>query len=203
MSEMPIADRQRKELTPRQWRDIIAIEDEGIADKLYASLKASEEEKKRLEQEISNKDREISSLKAAVRGPLKQLKKLEMIVNAVDMTNDESEPDNKRPRTEPKSMHSIVHEQNQKLVQVKQEKLAAETSLESVRGEKEAVEANLRETAENLEDANKLVEQQARTTDIWQGRFDELVALMESATGQQVDGAAIAAIRNRSLATGL
>ena len=88
------------------------------------------------------------------------------------------------------------------MVQVKQEKIAAETSLENVRGEKEAVEANLRETAEDLEDANELVEQQARTTDIWQGRFDELVVLMESTAGQQVDGAAIAAIRNRSLTTG-
>ena len=143
-------DRERKELTSQQLREIIAMKDEGLIAKVFAmkdaSLQASEEEKKRLEREIFSKDREIASLKAAVRGPLKQLKKLELIVNAVDMTSDEGEPNSKRPRTEinaPKSMHAIMHEQNQKLVQVKQEKIAAETNLKNERGEKEAVERKM------------------------------------------------------------
>ena len=158
-------NRKRKKLTSQQLREIIAMKDEELANNVKAmvkqdtiiamkdeeiadkdkaivqqgdKLKASEEEKKRLKQEIFRKDREIASLKAAVRGPLKQLKKLELIVNAVDMTSDEAEPNSKRPRTEnaPKSMHAIIHEQNQKLVQVKQEKIAAE-------GEKEAVERKM------------------------------------------------------------
>jgi hypothetical protein len=72
-------------------------------------------------------------------------------------------------------------------------------ALESIRGEKNVVEADLKEVKEDLEDANELVGQMSLTTDIWQGRFDELVALMESGNA---DGASINAIRNRPLGRG-
>ena len=83
---------------------------------------------------------------------------------------------------------------------MKQEKSHVETTLANIRGEKEAIEAKLEEVKGDLEDSNELVEQQALTTDIWQRRFDELVSLVEA--GGQVDGATIAEIRNRSLASG-
>ena len=94
---------------------------------------------------------------------------------------------------------AIQHEQNQFMVRIKQEKNEAESSLRNVREEKETVEANLEETKGDLEDANELVELQPRATDVWQGRFDELVSLVE--TGQ-ANAAAISAIRNRSLTSG-
>jgi hypothetical protein len=72
-------------------------------------------------------------------------------------------------------------------------------ALESIRGEKNVVEADLKVVKEDLEDANELVGQMSLTTDIWQGRFDELVALVESG---HADGASINAIRNRPLASG-
>mmetsp|Transcript_38975 Transcript_38975/g.70205 ORF Transcript_38975/g.70205 Transcript_38975/m.70205 type:complete len:187 (-) Transcript_38975:104-664(-) len=108
---------------------------------------------------------------------------------------------NKRPRTEnvSRSNLAILHEQNQKMVQVKTEKSAAETTLMSVREEKEVVEADLEEVRDDLGDANDPVQQQYLAQDIWQRRFDELVSLVEAG---QVDGAMISDIRNRSLARG-
>jgi len=92
-----------------------------------------------------------------------------------------------------------MYEQNQKMVQIKKEKMDTEMALESIRGEKNVVEADLKEVKEDLEDANELVGQMSLTTDIWQGRFDELVALVESGNA---DGASINAIRNKPLASG-
>ena len=130
------------------------------------------------------------------------LKNSKPIIDTVDLTSEESEPVSKRPRTEEtKSNLAIMHEQNQqhtqRLVQVKQEKNAAEATLETVRGEKEAVEANLEEVKEDLEDSNELAGQLTLTTNVWQGRFDELVSIIEA--GGQIDGAAISKIRNRPL----
>ena len=39
------------------------------------------------------------------------------------------------------------------------------------------------EIKEELEDANELVKQQALTTDVWQGRFDEVAELALKAAG--------------------
>ena len=141
------------------------------------------------------------------RANLYAAQQLAVTLDPVDLTGEESEPANKRPRTDdntPKSSMAMLHEQNQqhsqRLVKVKQEKSDVETTLANVRGEKEAMEADLEEAKGDLEDSNELVEQQALTTNIWQGRFDELVSLVEA--GGQVDGATIAEIRNRSLASG-
>jgi hypothetical protein len=90
-------------------------------------------------------------------------------------------------------------EQNQKMVQIKQENVTTKMALESIRGEKNVVEADLKEVKEDLEDEKELVGQMSLTTDIWQGRFDELVALVESGNA---DGASINAIRNKPLASG-
>ena len=49
------------------------------------------------------------------------------------------------------------------------------------RREKDAAEASLRDVQEDLEDSNELVTQQTLTTDIWQGRFDELFELARAA----------------------
>ena len=61
------------------------------------------------------------------------------------------------------------------------------------------MEADLEEVRGDLEDSNELVGQQTVFTDIWQGRFDELAALVEAG---QNDGATISAIRNRPTASG-
>ena len=95
--------------------------------------------------------------------------------------------------------HAIMYEQTQKVIHIKKEKMDTEMALESIRGEKNVVEADLKEVKDDLEDAKELVGQMSLTTDIWQGRFDELVALMESG---HADGASINAIRNRPLGSG-
>jgi hypothetical protein len=61
------------------------------------------------------------------------------------------------------------------------------------------VEASLRDVQEDLEDANELVGQQTLTTDIWQGRFDELFELAREAG---VDGNILSEIRYRPLSRG-
>jgi Ran GTPase-activating protein (RanGAP) involved in mRNA processing and transport len=139
--------------------------------------------RKSFQREIDSKDREIASLNAAVdaaagRGP-----------DIVDLTKeDETEPTAKRPctNTAGKSNLAIMHEHNQKLVQVKQEKTVIEENLRTAKGD-------LQDTREDLEDANELVVQQTLFTDIWQSKFDELAALV----ADKVDGATLAAIRNR------
>ena len=98
-----------------------------------------------------------------------------------------------------KSNPANLHEQNKKLVQVKEEKNTAEAALKSVLEEQEAVEADFEEVMENLRDANDLVQQQYLAQDIWQRRFDELASLAKAG---QVDGAMISDIQNRSLASG-
>ena len=111
------------------------------------------------------------------------------------LTGDgESKPTAKRPRngmTNIKSNLSIIHEQNQKIIKVKMEKNDAEANLKAVTEEKDAIKAEL----EDLDIVNKTVQQQALATDIWQRKFDELAALVAG----KVDGAAVAAIRDRSL----
>jgi Ran GTPase-activating protein (RanGAP) involved in mRNA processing and transport len=106
----------------------------------------------------------------------------------------------KELRGEIEDAHAILHEQTQRVIHIKKEKMDTEVALESVRGEKNLVEADLKVVKEDLEDANELVGQMSLTTDIWQGRFDELVALVESG---HADGASINAIRNRPLASGM
>ena len=56
------------------------------------------------------------------------------------------------------------------------------------------------EVKDDLEDSNELAGQLTLTTNIWQGRFDELVSLVQA--GGQVDPSMISEIRNRSLASG-
>ena len=85
------------------------------------------------------------------------------------------------------------------LVQVKQEKNAAVATLNSVREEKEAVEADLEEARDDLGDAKDCVEHTYLARNIYMERFNELADLAKAGP---VDGAMIYAIRNRSLATG-
>ena len=89
-----------------------------------------------------------------------------------------------RPRTEDNIKSNIAimheHEHNQKIAHVKQEKKADEASLETVRGEKEAVGASLEKVKIDLEDSNELVGQLTLTTNIWQGRFDELASFVQA-----------------------
>jgi hypothetical protein len=127
--------------------------------------------------EIDKLKREFVSLKATIRGLVEH--------DPIDLTGDDNEPTAKRPRIDStaKSSLAMMHEHNQQLVQVKQEKTV--------------IEASLRTVAEDLEDANELVKQQTLATDIWQRRYDELEALVLSG---KADGASAAEIRNRSLA---
>ena len=159
----------------------------------------------KISRDNAKKDNRIATLEGAIRG---QLYQLETIIDPVDLTSeDDNEPPNKRARTEDttKSALAIQHEQNkkhtQRLVKIKQEKSDAETTLENVRVEKQAVESNLNETRTDLEDvredldiANETVTQVAVFTDRWQSKFDDMKALAEA---NGADGAAIAAIRDR------
>merc|ERR1712008_614006 len=97
--------------------------------------------------EIAIRDEEIALLKSDRACPLPLLEKkiasLESEVNKfkhtaiVDLIGEGAVRENKRPRTNntPKSGLAILHMHNQKMVQVKQEKNAAETTLKSVRQE--------------------------------------------------------------------
>ena len=156
----------------------------------------------------ASKDDQIASLKEHIALLEKDntrlnddLRHAKPIVDTIDLTTDEAERATKRSRTETdvKSNLAIMCEQNQKIVQIKQENATTKMALESIRGEKNVVEADLKEVKEDLEDEKELVGQMSLTTDIWQGRFDELVALVESGNA---DGASINAIRNRPLASG-
>jgi len=155
-----------------------------------------------------SKDDQIASLKEHIALLEKDnarlndnLRNATPIVETIDLTTNEAERATKRSRTERnvKSTLAIMYEQNQKVVHMKKEKMDTEMALESIRGEKNVVEADLKEVKEDLEDVNELVGQMSLTTDIWQGRFDELVALVESGNA---DGASINAIRNRPLGSG-
>ena len=160
-----------------------------------------------LQSENERYKEEIDSLK-------KQLKNSRPIIDTVDLTNDiepasssggddsnEEEPPSKRRRT--KSSLAVALEQTQQLVEVKEEAkeraAVAEANVASARREKDAVEASLRGVQEDLEDSNELVTQQTLTTDIWQGRFDELFELARAAG---VDGNTLSEIRYRPLSSG-
>ena len=148
-----------------------------------------------LNSKVEKRNKEIASLKSAIWGSIGQFN-----INPVDLTIDEESelPTTKWPRIETSVMSNlaIMHQQNQKLVQVKKEKNDTEVQLKVATEEKEAIKAELEEIEEDLEIAHETVQQQALATDIWQRRFDELAALVNG----KVDGAAVAAIRNRSLA---
>lgn len=102
--------------------------------------------------------------------------------DVVDLTIDD-EPASKRQRTGDtlKSNLAIQHEQNQKIVQVKEEKVAAETALKDVR--------------EDLEDNQEDMGRQVLFTDFLQSKIDELAALAEAGG---VDRARVAEIKSRS-----
>ena len=146
-----------------------------------------------LKQQSQSKDEEIASLKERVATLEANLKRCKP-VDLVDLTN---ERENKRPRTESytasTSNLAIRNEQNHKMVQLKQEKNEAVTTLQNVREE-------LEDARDDLGIANDTVQHQALATDVWQRRFDELALLAEAG---RVDGATISEIRTRSLASGL
>ena len=100
----------------------------------------------------------------------------------VDLTTND-EPASQRQRTgDPlKSNLAIQHEQNQKIVKVKEEKIAAETALEDVR--------------EDLEDNQEDMGRQVLFTDFLQSKIDELAALAEAGGA---DRARVAEIKGRS-----
>ena len=134
-------------------------------------------------------------------------------IETVDLTNEvepstateddstEEEPPVKRRRT--KSNLAITLEQNQQMAKVKHEAneraAEAQANAETARREKDSVEASLKDVEEDLEDANEVVTQQTLTTDIWQGRFDEIFELAREAG---VDGNVLSIIRYRPLSSG-
>lgn len=181
----------------RDYRTIDKKIEEKIESEWGTEKEKNNNEIDSLNSEVEKKNKEIASLKSAIRGSMEQFN---MIPNPVNLTNDEESelPATKRPRTETSAMSNlaILHQQNQKLVRVKKDKNDTEAQLKVAIEEKEATKAELEETEEDLEIANETVQQQVLATDIWQRRFDELAALVNG----KVDGAAVAAIRNRSLA---
>ena len=163
-------NRERKELTSQQWREIIAMKDEESADKVKAMVKQ--------DRNIAKKDEEIAALKDFIDNS-------KSTVDTVDLTADDSElNNNKRPRTDDypkKSLASILlDEKTQKLVQVKQEKNDVETTLE--------------DTKEDLEDTREEFGNQVLYVNFLQGKIDELVELAEAAGA---DRSKIADIKGR------
>lgn len=181
------------------------------------------------DREVSTKDTKIASLqeqialmKAELKDPHNLLRRLHSQIgfletrlensipynNTVDLTGDGSDDgqaniNQKRPRIEEIARNDYAKEHlqnlNSRLVQVKEEKAASETALVTVRVEKETVKANLEEPKNDLDDAEELNGQQALAVNILQGRIDELVSLARAAGA---DGAVIAEIQNRTLASG-
>ena len=92
----------------------------------------------------------------------------------------------------PKIILVILRKQNKKLVQVKQEKNAAVTPLNSVQEEKDVMEADLEGSRNDLEDANACMEQTYPGQDIWIRRFDKLASMV----ARQDDGAILSEILN-------
>ena len=125
-----------------------------------------------MKDDLESKDKEIAILKES----LKNSKSID-VVDLTDTTSYE------RPRTEdtPKSALAIQHEQNQKMVKVKEEKIAAETALEDVR--------------EDLEDNQEDMGRQVLFTNFLQSKIDELAALAEAGGA---DRARVAEIKGRS-----
>ena len=80
----------------------------------------------------------------------------------------------------PKSSLAIQHEQNQKLVQVKEEKIAAETTLEDVR--------------EDLEDKQEDVDNQVLYVNFLQSKIDELASVAEAGGADMAKVAEIRAV---------
>jgi len=112
---------------------VLASKDEQIAN-LEADLKSPA---KLIEKIMASKDAKISSLES-------DLKNSTPIVDRIDLSSKDAERASKRRRTSniPKSNLAILHEQNQKMVHVKQEKNVAETALDGVHKEKAVVEAD-------------------------------------------------------------
>ena len=142
-----------------------SVKEEEIAI-LRAKLKA-------LEVVITTKDEEIASLKES----LKNSKPIDVI----DLTDTTSSTKRLRTEDSPKSALAIQHEQNQKMVKVKEEKIAAETALEDVR--------------EDLEDNQEDMGRQVLFTNFLQSKIDELAELAEAGGA---DRARVAEIKGRS-----
>jgi DNA-binding winged helix-turn-helix (wHTH) protein len=137
----------------------------------------------------------------ALKEQLKNSKPIEII--DIELSSGDDSLEGKPPSKRRKSNLAIALKQTHQVVKVKEEAIqraaAAEASVEAARREEEAVEATLRDVQEDLEDANEVVAQQTLTTDIWQGRFDEVFELAHAAG---VDGKTLSEIRFRPLSNG-
>jgi len=164
-----VVKQQRNQI--RQLESILDPADE--VDSIRADLKSKREENDLLKSAITRKDEEIASLKKSLKNSKP--------IDAVDLTD--TKKSSKRPRTEDttKSALAIQHEQNMKMVKVKEEKVAVETALEDVR--------------EDLEDNQEDMGRQVLFTDFLQSKIDELAALAEAGGA---DRARVAEIKGRS-----
>ena len=170
----------------------------GQLQRAMSYIEEKSEEISRLKQKIAVRDEELAAKGeqiASLKAPFDQMK---TIMETIDLSSGRNAASNKRPREEESNL-ATIHRKNQKIACVKQEKATVEESLANVIEEKEAVEADLEEVRGDLDDEKETVKLQLRATDIWQGRFDDLA---RRAAAGPVDGAVIAEIRNRSLASG-
>ena len=162
---------------PSLWRNLklnlslVAMKDEESADKDKAIVMKQD-------RIVAQKDEEIASLKELLLNS-------KPTIDTVDLTADDSElNNNKRPRIDDspkKSLESILLDaKSQKLVQVKQEKIATETALE--------------DTKEDLEDTREKFGNQVLSVNFLQGKIDELAELAEAAGA---DRSKIAEIKGR------
>jgi len=146
---------------------------------------ASRRDIHQLSHELKERETKITSLKDEITSLKVDLKRSKPI-NVVDLTNNNiASTLSKRPRIEkyevqPKSTLAIQYEQNQKIVQVKEEKVAAEKAMEDAK--------------EDLEDTQEDLGNQVLYVNFLQSKIDELAALAENAGA---DRAKVAEIRGR------
>jgi predicted nuclease of predicted toxin-antitoxin system len=129
--------------------------------------KARERKRKRnlqIVDTIASKDDQIASLKEHIALLEKDIARLndtlrraKPIVETIDLTTDEAERATKRSRTESdvKSNLAIMYEQNQKIVQIKQENVATQLANHTVM-------STFKELREDLEDAHATLHEQTQ-----------------------------------------
>jgi chromosome segregation ATPase len=196
--EVPPSKRRRMEsnlaIALEQSQQMVAVKEEAIqrATAAEANAETARQEKHAVEASLRNVEEQSQQIVSIKHEAIQRAVAAEANVEAA-----------RREKASVEASLRTVKEQSQQMVKVKEEAIqraaAAEANAETARLEKDAVEASLRDVQEDLEDVNEVVTQQTLTTDIWQGRFDEVFELAREAG---VDGKRLSEIRYRPLSSG-
>ena len=164
--------REREELTSQQWREIIAMKDEEIADNVKAIVKQ--------DRIIAQKDEVIACLKDSLVNSKPTIDTVDLTVINSELNNNKRQRIDNSPENKKSLASILLDEKSQKLVQVKEEKIAAVTALE--------------DTKEDLEDTREEFGNQVLYVNFLQGKIEELTKLAEAAGA---DRSKIAKIKGR------